>query len=255
MGGRSFGCMMPGMGWLLRFGTAMLLFGALAGCKGGEGEGCNSGGYLGPVYCDQGLTCNTADGYTCERTGSRQANQSCSSDDLCATGLWCAGSETCVPWLHEGDACNDPFSCGTTLACVHDVATGTTICGQPPPQPDGGVAGATVVGTLTLPGKPQGGKGTVALYTALPPAGTVVTETGFAATGSTSVGYQITGVPAGTYFILGFVDNDGSGGLSSTPGDYAGWYGHNGDGNPPAAANAVVPDSGTVRFDFSLVLR
>ena len=247
---------MPGMGWLLRFGTAVLLLGALAGCKGGEGEGCNSGGYLGPVYCDQGLTCNAADGYTCERPGSRQANQSCSSDDLCATGLWCASSETCVPWLHEGDACNDPFSCGPTLACVHDVATGTTICGQPPPQPDGGVAGATVAGTLTLPGKPpQGAKGTVALYTALPPAGMAVTETGFVATGDTSVDYQIIGVPAGTYFILGFVDNDGSGGLSSTPGDYAGWYGHNGDGNPPAAANAVVPDSGTARFDFSLVLR
>ena len=137
-----------------------------------------------------------------------------------------------------------------------DIATGTTICGQPPPQPDGGVAGATVAGTLTLPGKPpQGAKGTVALYTALPPAGMAVTETGFVATGDTSVDYQIIGVPAVAYFILGFVDNDGSGGISSTPGDYAGWYGHNGDGNPPVAANAVVPDSGTARFDFSLVLR
>ena len=35
----------------------------------------------------------------------------------------------------------------------------------------------------------------------------------------------------------------------------ASWYGHTGDGNPPAAANAVVPASGTVRFDFSLVTR
>lgn len=41
----------------------------------------------------------------------------------------------------------------------------------------------------------------------------------------------------------------------STPGDYAGRYGHDGDGNPPAVANAVVLDSGTVRFDFRLVLR
>jgi len=231
-----------------RFATGMLLLGALAGCKGGEGEGCNSGGLLGPLYCDQGLTCNTADGYTCERPGSRHENQSCSDDDLCATGLWC-DTETCVPWLHQGDPCNDPFSCGPTLACLH-------ICGQPPPEPDGGVTGATLVGTLTLPGQPpQGAKGTIALFTTLPPAGMEVTGTGFAATGSTSVDYQIIGVPAGTYFILGFVDNDGSGGITPTPGDYAGWYGNNGDGNPPAAANAVVPNSGTVRFDFSLVLR
>jgi hypothetical protein len=122
----------------------IVLLGALGGCKGGEGEGCNSTGILGTVYCDQALICNTADGYTCEGPGSRQQNQSCSSNDLCATGLWCDGiSQRCVPWLHEGDPCNDPFS----------------------------------------------------------------------------------------------------------------WYGHDGDGNPPAAANAVVPDSGTVRFDFSLVLR
>ena len=26
-------------------------------------------------------------------------------------------------------------------------------------------------------------------------------------------------------------------------------------GNPPAAANVVVPDTGTVRYDFALVLR
>jgi hypothetical protein len=69
------------------------------------------------------------------------------------------------------------------------------------------------------------------------------------------VDYQIPAVPSGTYFLLGFVDNDNSGGTSSTPGDYAAWYGHTGDGNPPAAANVVVPDTGTVRFDFTLVLR
>jgi hypothetical protein len=45
------------------------------------------------------------------------------------------------------------------------------------------------------------------------------------------------------------------GGTSSTPGDYAGWYGHDANGKPPAAPNAVVPAMGTVTFDFSLVLR
>jgi hypothetical protein len=73
--------------------------------------------------------------------------------------------------------------------------------------------------------------------------------------GSTSLPYSISGVPAGSYFILAFVDVDSSGGQSSTPGDHAGWYGHTGDGNPPSSPNAVVPASGTVRFDFSLVVR
>jgi len=133
-------------------------------------------------------------------------------------------------------------------------------CQQPLPEPDGGVdggvTGATVTGTLTLPDSaPAGTKGSVALYTTLPPAGTAVAESGLAATGGTSVDYRIVGVPAGSYFIIGFFDLDHSGGTSSTPGDFAGWYGHNGDGNPPAAASAVVPDSGTVRFDISLVVR
>jgi hypothetical protein len=71
----------------------------------------------------------------------------------------------------------------------------------------------------------------------------------------TIISYAVANVPAGTYFILGYVDVDGSGGMSSTPGDFAGWYGHDGDGNPPSAPNAVVPSSGTATFDFSLVLR
>jgi hypothetical protein len=74
-------------------------------------------------------------------------------------------------------------------------------------------------------------------------------------TGGSSISYAITGVPAGRYFLLAFVDVDGSGGDSSTPGDYAGWYGHGGDDNPPASPNVEVPASGTVRFDFSLVVR
>jgi hypothetical protein len=61
--------------------------------------------------------------------------------------------------------------------------------------------------------------------------------------------------PEGSYFVLAFVDVDGCGGQSSTPGDQAGWYGHTGDGNPPGSANATVPTSGTVRFGFSLVTR
>jgi len=71
------------------------------------------------------------------------------------------------------------------------------------------------------------------------------------------IDYQIDGIPAGGYFMLGFIDVDGSGGTASTPGDYAAWFGHNGDGNPPPDANvfvsATLPVSG--RFDLVLVQR
>jgi hypothetical protein len=73
--------------------------------------------------------------------------------------------------------------------------------------------------------------------------------------GSASLEYELDGAPAGTYLLLGYVDVDGTGTTGSTPGDFAGWYGHTGDGNPPAAPNVVVPASGTVNFDWSLVTR
>jgi hypothetical protein len=135
-------------------------------------------------------------------------------------------------------------SAALLLACV-----AVTACGKG----SAGVTGATVIGTLALPGTAQA-TGMAAIFATLPPGGTAVATSALASTGTTNLDYQIPAVP-GTYFILGFIDVDASGGTASTPGDYTGWYGHNGDGNPPAAANAVVPDSGTVRFDFTLVLR
>jgi uncharacterized protein (DUF2141 family) len=121
---------------------------------------------------------------------------------------------------------------------------------------DAAGSGANVAGTLTLPTAAARKPYAVMIFTAAgAPGATPVAQTmGTTGTG-TNVPYAIANVPAGTYFVLGFVDVDGSGGTSSTPGDFAGWYGHNGDGNPPPAANAVVPASGSARFDFSLVLR
>jgi hypothetical protein len=241
---------------LRRFAAVLLAGLALSACgeegRGRAGQGCKSTGILGDSYCDQGLTCNLADGYVCEPPKSEPENGACSSDDLCASGLWCApGEQKCRPFLKEGDVCSDPFGCGPTLACVKGLAA-TAVCGPPS---DAGVDLATVIGTLTLPAASRAAKGTVSLFTTLPPGGTSVASSGFSTTGGASVDYEVLAVPAGTYFILGSVDVDGSGGTSSTPGDYAGWYGHNGDGNPPAMATAVVPATGTVRFDFSLVLR
>lgn len=111
-----------------------------------------------------------------------------------------------------------------------------------------------VVGTLTLPGTAAAKPYTVKIFTMAGVPGTPVAETSGSTSGTQTLTYAIPHVPAGQYFVLGFVDVDASGGSSSTTGDYRGWYGHTGDGNPPRSPNAVVPESGTARFDFSLVL-
>jgi len=116
--------------------------------------------------------------------------------------------------------------------------------------------GGTVTGTLTLPGTAFGRPLGVRILASAGSAGAPVAQTAEDfSNGTTSQTYSIANVPAGTYFVLGFVDVDGTGGKGSTDGDYVGWYGHTGDGNPPGAANAVVPLSGTVTFDFSLIVR
>ena len=112
---------------------------------------------------------------------------------------------------------------------------------------------ASVAGTLTLPGTATAPY-FVRLQTTLGAAATAAAETTGTTNGTTMLAYSIPNVPAGTYFMLAGVDVDSSGGNSSTPGDYRGWYGHTGDGNPPAAANVVVPTSGTLTIDYTLVV-
>jgi hypothetical protein len=115
---------------------------------------------------------------------------------------------------------------------------------------------ATVAGTLTLPGTATGKHYEVRIVTATGAATlNPVAMTSGTATGSATLAYSIPNVPAGTYYILAFVDVNGTGGTSSTPGDYAGWFGEDVNGDPPAAPNATVPASGTMTFDFNLVQR
>ena len=121
---------------------------------------------------------------------------------------------------------------------------------------DAGETGATVSGTLTLPGAMLGKPYFVRLLdsvgvAAAPPAADATGRTPDA----TTIEYTIPGVPEGPFYILGVVDVDESGGFMSSLGDYVGWYGHTGDGNPPDAPNAVVPAAGSVTFDFDLVER
>jgi len=119
---------------------------------------------------------------------------------------------------------------------------------------NGATGPATITGTLTLPGTASGASAFARVIDSIATAASPIAETTATTTGATTLDYAITQVPAGTYFLLGFVDVDGSGGTSSTTGDYRGWFGHTGDGNPPAVANVVVPASGTVTFDFSLII-
>jgi hypothetical protein len=239
---------------------AFLACAALSACggHGGEGESCNSGGLLGPLYCDQELICNGAAGDKCERAGSRHVNEACDSDMLCAAGLWCdTVASKCTPWLSEGDPCKAPMACGPNLACLKMPGGRGLTCGQPEPdvaEIDSGIAGATVIGTLTFPSFAPA-TGLVEIYSVLPPDGKLLASSGIASSGGTSLDYQILGVRAGTYFIRAFLSIGRTEGNSSMPGDYAGWFGHNGDGNPPAAASAVVPDAGKAQFNFSLVMR
>lgn len=119
---------------------------------------------------------------------------------------------------------------------------------------DSGMAtAASVAGTLTLPGTARAPY-FVRLLTTLGADPTIAAETTGTTDGTATLAYSIADVPAGTYFMLAAVDVDSSGGNSSTTGDYRGWFGHTGDGNPPAAANVVVPASGIVTIDYSLVI-
>lgn len=128
--------MIQGLHQVTRFAAVLLAGAALAACQGGEGEGCKSGGVFGPLYCDDGLICNEAAGTKCERPMSRGENQPCSTNDLCAAGLWCdTQAQTCRVFLNLGDACSNPASCGPDAICGKDAVTRMTDC---LPRPDGG---------------------------------------------------------------------------------------------------------------------
>lgn len=142
-----------------------------------------------------------------------------------------------------------------TVACVC-IGCGSGSSGTGDPGPTDAGEGATVTGTLTLPGVAADKPWSVRLYDSVGVAGAAPASEASGRTGDgTTVAYSMNDVPAGSFFLLGFVDVDESGGFSSTSGDYTGWYGHTGDGNPPAEPNVVVPESGTVSFEFTLVER
>ena len=112
-----------------------------------------------------------------------------------------------------------------------------------------------VTGTLTLPASAPGKPYFVRVVTMPGPA--FVAQAAGTTSDTTTISYRMGGdvsIPPGTYYVLGFVDVDESGGDASTSGDFRGWYGHNGDGNPPASPNVPISSKVMGRFDFDLVI-
>lgn len=116
---------------------------------------------------------------------------------------------------------------------------------------DKNTGNATVTGNLTLPAAAPGKMWAVLVDNDFDgDNGQIKLVTGSCGSG-TNVPYSVSNVPAGTFYIYAavFVVSDGSSGPQS--GDYIGIYGGTLT-NPPSSANAVVPSSGTVDFDFAL---
>ena len=150
-------------------------------------------------------------------------------------------------------------SAGPTAGCGGGSAGPTAGCGG-----GSGSDAATIAevkGTLTFPSIETGKFYWVEVTGGNVPSigacnGACVAHASGRTTNSTSLTYSIANVPAGTYFLVGFVDVDGSGSTGTAPaetsGDWRGWYGLANDFNPPTEPNAAVPQSSTAVFDFGL---
>jgi hypothetical protein len=108
---------------------------------------------------------------------------------------------------------------------------------------------ATVDGTVTIPSAAPGAVWLVFIDDDTNFANGTIEEIMGVCGASTAIDFTIYNVPAGTFYLYAAVDVDNSMGFSN--GDYLGFYGGT-DTNPPSSANATVPSSGTVTFDFSL---
>jgi hypothetical protein len=107
----------------------------------------------------------------------------------------------------------------------------------------------TVEGTVTIPAAATGAYWMVIVDDDTDFANGYIADDDGTLSSGTTFDYTILNVPTGTYYIFGVVDVDNSMGM--TDGDYLGFYGGTGV-DPPASANATLPSSGTVTFDFSL---
>jgi hypothetical protein len=71
--------------------------------------------------------------------------------------------------------------------------------------------------------------------------------------GSAAAPYILADVPAGTYYLYAYLDNDSTAGMQFDNGDGYGYYGRNGFSGVPtdaAAVMIVVPETGWYSFDM-----
>lgn len=159
----------------------------------------------------------------------------------------------CLPTTNAGSSSAE----ASATPAVADAGTTSEPEIDSPPAPDSAATGASVFGTLTLPASAPG-KPFVAIL-ALEAENVITDRTATvmqSAPAGTTIDYRFDGVPAGTYYLLTYVDVDESGGDSSTPGDFVGWYDPTNTGNPPASGpNVVVPESGSVEYSFNMIER
>jgi hypothetical protein len=112
--------------------------------------------------------------------------------------------------------------------------------------------GATVAGTLQLPAEAPGKTFAVVIDDDTNSAnGFVKVITGTCGSG-TRISYQITEVPAGTYYLYAVVWVVSSPLTTPRSGDFVGFYGV--QAGIPSAPNATVPTSGRVTFDIQLIV-
>lgn len=110
---------------------------------------------------------------------------------------------------------------------------------------------ATVTGDITIPAAAPGKDMAVIIDNDFDGGNGFVRIAEHVCGDATQFTYEFSAVARGTYYIYAvvFVVGDSEG--EPVSGDYIGIYGGT-ISNPPTSANAVVPSSGTVNFDFDL---
>ena len=110
---------------------------------------------------------------------------------------------------------------------------------------------AVVSGTLTLPAPANGKTYAVIIDNDADPENSFNGVASGTCGASTSIAYSLGKVAAGEYFLYAVVWVVGNFPNAPQPGDYGGFFGA--DSTIPDAANAVVPASGNVTFDITLI--
>jgi len=137
------------------------------------------------------------------------------------------------------------------LAVLLPGLVGLAGCGDDDKGTDSNTTKATVNGTVTLPAAASGKTIFVIIDDDFEGGNGVLREATDTCTGAIQYEYEFVNVTAGTYFIYAGVYVSGETSGAPQPGDYLGIYGGTLE-TPPAQANAVVPATGTVTFDFGL---